>query len=81
MWFYVLAATPYVIIASGILLAAIITTVILSQTKAPVEAHGFYPRHAAAESTTRFQRARMAPRPVTHNHSARLSGARFSAVS
>ena len=41
MWFYILAATPFLMIALGISLAAIVTTVVMSQTKLPSEAAGF----------------------------------------
>ena len=81
MWFYVLAATPYVIIASGVLLAAIITTVILSQTKAPIEARGFYPRLVPVEAAQRSRHPRTTPRHVPRNQSLRLASARFGAMS
>ena len=81
MWFYVLAAAPYIIMASGIVLAAIITTVILSQTSVPVEARGFYPRHVAANTAQRSLGRRTTPRRAAREHSTGYASARFSAVS
>lgn len=35
MWFYALAATPFVMIALGVSLALIVTTTVMSQRKLP----------------------------------------------
>ena len=41
MWFYILAATPFLMIALSILLAVIVATVVMSQTKLPSDAVRF----------------------------------------
>ena len=46
MWFYILAAMPFVMIALGASLAVIVVTVVMSQTKLPSEASGFDARPA-----------------------------------